>query len=543
MGISNSGGFAFDEMPSLEVDAKIRELRAFYEAFEPIFEHLSDMDHSLNYVRTALEELRSDADRLTVAQGVASLPDEVISNIFILAQRSESKNRTTFSIAVSHVCRRFREIAINTPSLWNSVALMMPKELTLTLLRRSGEVRLHVTVSDSWTGCRCAPAHLDQDFFRAISHHLGRIGWLNIKVHLLSPEHSPSSRLILSMLHHLPENTLHSLEELRIDYAAHSLETEHCPIDSLLQNYVELPSLRTVNIGTKGHFPVVQLGDKLTTIVVEISDGFGKSALQGLLLLLQTSQSLKDFSLIFTSRNFRAGTFEITAEHGFEAPSITSFVLITRHSSMFNNPTFKAFIRSCCFPNVARLCIKAQCGHSVGLFDVGPSVAIGRCDCTPFIEDIFAGRDSYPDLLAFELELTPSVYPLGLLPYYTIPFSKYTPNLEHFGIMAGTISKNCNSNLPSLRTLRVEGCRLEDVVWLQNFVDKMVTSGTDEHFDLLRVSCNERVFEEIRTKVKLPEGKIDAEIVQWDECPSSSQLYRFCVPCADAEHHSSQARA
>ncbi|KLO12274.1 hypothetical protein SCHPADRAFT_905287 [Schizopora paradoxa] len=535
----NTGGFAFDEMPSSEVDAKIREIREFCDGFKPIFDDLSDMDRTLDYVRNALEELRSEANRLTVAQGLASLPDEVLSNIFILAQRSEKKGRAEFSIALSHVCRRFREISIGTPSLWNSVALMMPKEMTLTFLQRSGEVRLQVTASDSWTGSRGAPAHLDHDFFRAISHHMDRIAWLNVKVFLLPPEHSPSIRVLLSMLRHAhqADNCFPGLEELRIEYPRLSLQTEHCPVDSLLQNHVELPSLRTVNISSKGHFPAVYFSNIMTTIVVELLDGFEKLGLQGLLFLLQTSQSLNDITLVFSLREFGsgAGTFEITAEHGFEAPSVTSFVLITKHSSMFNDPTFKAFIRSCCFPNVSCLYIEAQCGRSMRLFEYDPSVIVGRSDCTQFIEDIFVGRASYPALLAFEIELTTSGHPLDHFPYFKIPFPKYMPNLEHFGIRAGTLSKICNPDLPALRTLRVEGCRLEDVAWLRKFIDKMVASGMDEHFESLRVSCNERVIREIHNIINLPKSKIDEKIILWDESHSSSPSLDFYEDVSLAE--------
>lgn len=110
------------------------ELRNFMGGFESILEALAGLESIgiVGSIRSSLDQFRSDANRLIVAQGLASLPDDVLSNVFIEGHDARAKNNCKFPIAISQVCRHFRAVAVRTPSLWNSVALMMPKEMVLT---------------------------------------------------------------------------------------------------------------------------------------------------------------------------------------------------------------------------------------------------------------------------------------------------------------------------------------------------------------------------------------------------------------------------
>ncbi|KLO12275.1 hypothetical protein SCHPADRAFT_929356 [Schizopora paradoxa] len=504
--------YTFNRMQASAVAAKIREFRAFDDKFIPIFSALTEMSSTLHSIRRALVGLRTDADRLAITLGLASLPDEVLSSIFILAQRAQDKDKAKFSIAISQVCRRFREVAIGTPLLWNHVALMMPKDMVHTFLRRSGDVRLHVTISDSWTGGGGAIKDFEKDFFRAVFYHLERVGWLDLKIFCLPPENSRSSQIILSIFQHLSDKCLPRLEELRIHYPDYvgSSGIAPFPVDLLLQGYFKLPSLRTLKIGTKGHFPAVQFGDKLSTIVVELASGSVEMAMHNFLFLLATSTSLNHVTLIF-SCPYKSRAIELPIANGVAAPSITSFILITYHDETFNDPTFRTFTRSFYFPNLSHLSIKAKCMDIVDCWHLSSETYQDERlngDFTPFLEDVFAGCESYPALRNFELELTPEAY--HTKPFFNFPFAKYMPNLKHFGVAVGMMSETWHPALPALRSLRVEGCRIKDVSWIQAFVEEMISSGMDEHFDSLRVSCTKQVLTEIRNKVKLPSTKIDA---------------------------------
>lgn len=401
--------------------------------------------------------------------------------------------------------------------------------MVLAFLQRSGVIGLHVTISDFRSRLECAfnEAEGDNDeadaFFQAIHPHVDRIDRLDVNI----VKRSSACRLLASLVQNLPEKRFPRLEDLRINYSDTSHHpTSPCPADVLLRSSLGLPSIRNVTIGSTGYIPSFRFGNNITVITVELLDGFATLSLSRLLLLLEASKFLKDVTLVADLWSFHGDTFEIPTGNGGGAHSITSFTLITKHLSIFNDVTFRSFIRACRFPSLTRLFIKAsisdpeRCWPSPSHLRIRGSketMIRERCDCTPFVEDVFAGCESYAGLRVLEVEFVSSGEGMDLSGDFTIPFAQYTPHLEHFGVAAGTLCKLWDPKLPVLRTLRVEGCKSSDVGWLQNYVDQMTASGAIEIFETLRVSCNERVLSELRDMIRLPEEKFRAEILNWEE--------------------------
>ncbi|KLO12273.1 hypothetical protein SCHPADRAFT_998268 [Schizopora paradoxa] len=355
----NDGPFVFNEMrqmPSPEAEAKIRELRKFVNTFGPTFDAVRSMASKLDDIGQAWRELKTDVNRIVSAQGLASMPDEVLSNIFILAQRSQVKNKPKLSITISQVCRRFREVAIGTPSLWNLIAYKMPEEMALTFLERSGVVGLHVIISEYWKRSQ-RPRERDEadKFFGVIHPYMGRIARLDINI----DDDSPASRLLAFMVKDRSKKGFPRLEDLRINYHE-EITNAFCPADVLLGGSVRLPSIRNITIGSNCRIPSVRFRDNMTEITVELLDGFKEPSLRRLLTLLETSKSLKDVTLVASLSSFGGRTFQTPTGNGDGALSITSFTLITKCLSIFNDETFRSFIRACRFPNVTSLFIKAS---------------------------------------------------------------------------------------------------------------------------------------------------------------------------------------
>ncbi|CEL54800.1 hypothetical protein RSOLAG1IB_07334 [Rhizoctonia solani AG-1 IB] len=130
----------------------------------------NDIDHKLNQIRArrssliAVEKnisksqtLLNDAlERFPPPASMRRLPTELLSRIFRHTVprgcRSYSYDGTRILLVLTWVCRRWRELAIGTPSLWSHVDLELadyednppPPEIERLWLERAGSLPLHV---------------------------------------------------------------------------------------------------------------------------------------------------------------------------------------------------------------------------------------------------------------------------------------------------------------------------------------------------------------------------------------------------------------
>lgn len=78
---------------------------------------------------------------------INSLPPEILSDIFLhLRQIRRYRQLLPFQVSTSHVCRRWRQIAISTPQLWSTITVFSTRSLPCVdeWLRRSGAAPLGV---------------------------------------------------------------------------------------------------------------------------------------------------------------------------------------------------------------------------------------------------------------------------------------------------------------------------------------------------------------------------------------------------------------
>lgn len=566
--------------------AKIAELRAFLSTLGPVAHNLVTLGLIGRSIEDALNQFHYEnhLQVLVSAQGLARLPDDILSIIFHEASLAETRKKWKTSLAVSQICRRLRHVALCTPSLWCCMALTMPKDMLITFMQRSGNVGLHICLSDSGTGLGSSPElfgrDIVEDLWSVIRVGVDRITRMDVKLIILSPEHSPSSRLLEVMSNH----RFSGLEELRVCFGNDSREPGEdtsSSVDQFLRGDIFLPSLRHVAIASKGQFPL-PLHRGITTLVFELLQDFDSVRLDGLLSLLSTSNSLEHLTIIY-----REGLFKSTAAvTRVEVPSVTTFVLIVEElcTCCREDTTFRAFVRACCFPSMSHLFVTASCvshsptpysspysspsypspySHYSSHFSLPDDEQIngtysqhashngneqidrssivegdspyaspysshispqedGWFDCASFIEDIFEGRDTYPALLLVELEFSSSPEDQGL-PYFTIPLEAYAPNLQHFAIAAGKLSSLWRVTLPPLRVLRVEGCSFIDLLWISQYVDGMIQCGMLDQFKRLCVSGNQANMNllypgqlQFQPSLKHLEGRIDIRVVNYD---------------------------
>ncbi|KAK7690100.1 hypothetical protein QCA50_006746 [Cerrena zonata] len=87
---------------------------------------------------------------------INELPTELLSYIFDLGQlHSDDTENKPFGVLASHVCRLWREVAINQPTLWNVIPLVIPgilkeiensKVILATYLERAREAPLDIAI-------------------------------------------------------------------------------------------------------------------------------------------------------------------------------------------------------------------------------------------------------------------------------------------------------------------------------------------------------------------------------------------------------------
>ncbi|KAH8108745.1 hypothetical protein DFH11DRAFT_1731606 [Phellopilus nigrolimitatus] len=126
--------------------------------------------------------------------GIMDLPDEILGDIFEAVFDmdrgfSQPDVRKT-SMRVSHVCGRFRLIALGLPHLWSAVSSYFHPDLLDTCLTRSKNARLDVYMNMETSFIRYSKLDFD-DFLRAVVLHSNR--WQKLKIATCSAEARKSS--------------------------------------------------------------------------------------------------------------------------------------------------------------------------------------------------------------------------------------------------------------------------------------------------------------------------------------------------------------
>lgn len=113
--------------------------------------HLATSAREIDTIVSILEPLRTIALELqkqfkqslvqvitNLSEGIASLPDELLSPIFKYAVRAQEHLGAIQAVRLSHVSRRFRQIALEERNLWTTLRSNASKEEQETFHTRSG---------------------------------------------------------------------------------------------------------------------------------------------------------------------------------------------------------------------------------------------------------------------------------------------------------------------------------------------------------------------------------------------------------------------
>ncbi|TDL21266.1 hypothetical protein BD410DRAFT_868305 [Rickenella mellea] len=120
---------------------------------------------ALDELRVALKKrirvLRKSCMPLILANGVKSLPDEILCLIFEAGHIMTVG--CTFATTVSHVSQRFREVSLRTPLLWTRISVLSSSAQNLAFISHTGGIGLDVSTGVPWTS-----RHRVESFFEIL---------------------------------------------------------------------------------------------------------------------------------------------------------------------------------------------------------------------------------------------------------------------------------------------------------------------------------------------------------------------------------------
>lgn len=238
----------------------------------------------------SLEETVKDIEKhicpFKLGKGLASIPDELLSEVFVHGLGSYGDDPTTSKETLSLVCRRFRRVVFNTPRLWSRINSGDNIPDVRTCLERSKSVGLTLVLDlnnddDSDVGLERALAflatvlpHSSRWEYLHLSFDATSLGWESRMMQLLSNLRLPSLHSLILM----------SSDELSDD------------IGHFYQSW-EMPNLRSLEVDI---IPKSFVAPKLSSVHLrQFEIGKDAAASERLRNFLTTFPDLEELSLDF----------------------------------------------------------------------------------------------------------------------------------------------------------------------------------------------------------------------------------------------------
>ncbi|KAI0059580.1 hypothetical protein BV25DRAFT_1054039 [Artomyces pyxidatus] len=254
-----------------------------------------DMDKDIEQLENVLRALKKHRNTLSP---ISRLPPEILSRIFSHLA-APSLNTPWMWQTVSHVCRRWREVAVFSPLLWTSIDFRSAA-WTMEFLQRSQYAPLAVHTGDL--------LHRDINSVQWALHEMPRIRELSLSGNTDTLERLED--------HLLEESPL--LETLSLSATSHGRGFDDCYIvpDGLLAGYA--PRLRKLSLSMCRVSPTLPILAGLTHFHASVPDPRGCFPVSDLLALLSMMPLLETLIL-----EHAVPALETTGCTGSEEPVVT----------------------------------------------------------------------------------------------------------------------------------------------------------------------------------------------------------------------------
>lgn len=108
------------------------------------------IESKILHLEAHIRALKFEKNALAPING---LPTEVLSQIFLLSRNlSDGMQRESTLLNISHVCKSWRTIAINSANLWTIIDCSRGK-LTEAMLERAATAPLNLSTGRRWHRC------------------------------------------------------------------------------------------------------------------------------------------------------------------------------------------------------------------------------------------------------------------------------------------------------------------------------------------------------------------------------------------------------
>ncbi|TDL21204.1 hypothetical protein BD410DRAFT_308135 [Rickenella mellea] len=125
-------------------------LPTFLQAIEEARTCLKALNEAQRRLGTRLRCLRKLSRHLVLEDGINRLPNEILAIVFEMTRHFSGNSQNQFPVCVSHVSRRFRRVALATPSLWTTIHDSYRENQIREFISRSGQLDLEIKMhSDS----------------------------------------------------------------------------------------------------------------------------------------------------------------------------------------------------------------------------------------------------------------------------------------------------------------------------------------------------------------------------------------------------------
>ena len=244
-----------------------------------------DIDHQLSLSHDTRHILSLKSYRNSLAP-VSCLPHILLTDIFILLHQSERNDklfvhRPPPCLQISHVCRAWRDSALQCPLLWTDI-LFRPPEWTPIMLERSRTAPLRVRI-------RVEDHNLTDDAFvssvRLALSHIHHIRYLSI---FLSDRFHDLGDLLSPLLTESPDilkELVLSSRSIFPNYIYPSMESAPC-LRHLVLDSCHINWQRVSSVGN------------LTSLVLQYIPIASRPSVEDILSVLQTMTQLEELTLI-----------------------------------------------------------------------------------------------------------------------------------------------------------------------------------------------------------------------------------------------------
>lgn len=445
----------------------------------------------MQYVMRLIGSLQTNCQPLVYQTGFSSLPDELLIQIFESSYlpseliRTHYTTLTTFPVNLSHVCRRFRDVTLKTPSIWTALSNSQHPDQLNAFLLRSKSSGLYLSINE-----RAAPLSMDNfaAFLQITIPHAAR--WKEVK----SVQWPNTITEAMESMSGYPDLALPSLRSLELtewgtDLGEYGLGSEQL----FLGRYSpHLSHLKLLNV-----IPAISFGGTLTSCDVSLeSCGSTVWDLQRLREFLAENLQLENFSIKFVNTSMAIPR---------EPP---------RHTSLPRLRSLSIHIGQGIGNLVSRL---SQTIHAPNLIDLTLDLDIPTDEHTL---GWFPDPTFFPSAQHLTLRDRNEYTPDSLFPMALSSLSKLksvSVEAPHLCLIHRVLPVD---DWPSLRTLRFIRCDKLDIYSVQNVVEQL--SRNRRKWDLLEkleirncrgVSANRSIVEQL--KLRMGDKFV---FIEWDRC-------------------------